>query len=40
MGTNLAPILANLCLAMLQDELKSKCKFDKKIKMAYPISTI
>jgi len=32
MGTNLAPILANLCLAMLQEELKNKCKHDVKLK--------
>jgi len=32
MGTNLAPILANLYLAMLQEELKSKCKHDTKLK--------
>jgi len=32
MGTNLAPILANLCLAMLQEELKKKCAHDKKLK--------
>ena len=30
MGTNLAPILANLYLAMLQEELKNKCKHDLK----------
>ena len=29
MGTNLAPILANLYLAMLQNELKNKCVHDK-----------
>ena len=29
MGTNLAPILANLYLAMLQEELKEKCGHDK-----------
>ena len=29
MGTNLAPILANLYLAMLQEELKKKCIQDK-----------
>ena len=28
MGTNLAPILANLYLAMLQEELKNKCKHE------------
>ena len=32
MGTNLAPILANLYMAMLQEELKRKCKHDKKLK--------
>ena len=32
MGTNLAPILANLYLAMLQEELKKKCSHDKKLK--------
>ena len=32
MGTNLAPILANLYLAMLQNELKNKCVHDKKLK--------
>ena len=32
MGTNLAPILANLYLAMLQEELKKKCKYDTKLK--------
>ena len=32
MGTNLAPILANLHLAMLQEELKRKCKHDAKLK--------
>ena len=32
MGTNLAPILANLYLAMLQNELKNKCVNDKKLK--------
>ena len=32
MGTNLAPILANLYLAMLQEELKKKCVHDKKLK--------
>ena len=32
MGTNLAPILANLCLAMLQEKLKKKCIQDKKLK--------
>ena len=32
MGTNLAPILANLYLAMLQEELKKKCIHDKKLK--------
>ena len=31
MGTNLAPILANLYLAMLQEELKKKCAHDKKL---------
>ena len=33
MGTNLAPILANLYLAMLQEELKRKCKHDEKLKL-------
>ena len=32
MGTNLAPILANLYLALLQNELKNKCVHDKKLK--------
>ena len=32
MGTNLAPILANLYLAMLQEELKNKYKHDVKLK--------
>ena len=34
MGTNLAPILANLYLAiaMLQEALKKKCVHDKKLK--------
>ena len=32
MGTNLAPILANLYLAMVQEELKNKCKHDEKLK--------
>ena len=32
MGTNLAPILANLYLAMLQEELKKKCVNDQKLK--------
>ena len=32
MGTNLAPILANLYLAMLQEELKKKCANDQKVK--------
>ena len=32
MGTNLAPILAYLYLAMLQEELKKKCVQDKKLK--------
>ena len=32
MGTNLAPILANLYLAMLQEELKKKCVNDRKLK--------
>ena len=32
MGSNLAPILANLYLAMLQEELKKKCKHDAKLK--------
>ena len=32
MGTNQAPILDNLYLAMLQEELKSKCKHDANLK--------
>ena len=32
MGNNLAPILANVYLAMLQEELKKKCAHDKKLK--------
>ena len=32
MGTNLAPILANLYLAILQEELKKKGIQDKKLK--------
>ena len=32
MGTNLAPILANLYLAMLQEELEKKCTHDFKLK--------
>ena len=32
MGTNLAPILANLYLAMLQEEVKEKCGHDLKLK--------
>ena len=32
MGTNLAPILANLYLAILREELKKKCVHDKKLK--------
>ena len=32
MGTNLAPILANLYLAMLQEELKNRCKHDVNLK--------
>ena len=32
MGTNLEPILVNLYLAMLQEELKKKCVHDKKLK--------
>ena len=32
MGTNLAPILANLYLAMLQEELKKNYVHDKKLK--------
>ena len=32
MGTNIAPILANLYLAMLQEELKKKCANDQKLK--------
>ena len=32
MGANLAPILANLYLAMLQEELKKKCVHDKNLK--------
>ena len=40
MGTNLAPILANLYLAMLQEELKKKCVHDKKTEMAHHFSKI
>ena len=36
MGTNLALILANLYLAMLQEELKKKCANDHKIKWPKP----
>ena len=32
MGTHLAPILANLYLAMLQEELKNQCKLDVNLK--------
>ena len=32
MRTNLAPILANLYLAMLQQELKQRCIHDKNLK--------
>ena len=32
MGTSLAPILAYLYLARLQEELKKKCIHDKKLK--------
>ena len=32
MGTSLAPILAYLYLAMLQEELKKKCTHDFKLK--------
>ena len=39
MGNKFAPILANLYLAMLQEELKKKCVHDK-IKMANSISEI
>ena len=31
MGTNVAPILANIYLAILEKLLKDKCKFDKKL---------
>ena len=34
MGTNLAPIVANLYLAILQEELKKKCLHDSKLKLA------
>ena len=34
MGTNLAPILANLYLAIFQEELKKKCIHDFKLKWA------
>ena len=40
MGTNLAPILAHLYLAMLQEELKKKCIHDKKTQMAHRFPTI
>ena len=39
MGTNLALILANLYLAMLQKELKKKCLHDKKTQMANSFTT-
>ena len=32
MGTNIAPIIANLYLAMLQEELKKKSGYDLKSK--------
>jgi len=40
MGTNLAPILANLYLAILQEKLKKKCIHDKKNKMASSLPKI
>ena len=36
MGTKIAPILANLYLAMLQEELKKKCVNDHKLKWPKP----
>ena len=36
MGANLAPILANLFLAMLQQELKKTCADDYKLKWPKP----
>ena len=35
MGTNVAPILANIYLAKLEKKLKDKCKTDKKNGVAY-----
>ena len=32
MGTNVAPILANIFMAMLENELRSKCILDPKLK--------
>ena len=32
MGTHVAPSLANICVAMLENELRRKCKFDPKLK--------
>ena len=32
MGTNVAPILANIYVAMLENELRAKCKNDPKLK--------
>ena len=40
MGTNLAHILADLYLAMLQEELKKKCIHDKKTQMAHRFPNI
>ena len=31
MGTNVAPILTNICMAMLENEFKTKCKTDPKL---------
>ena len=33
MGTNVAPILANLYVAMLENELQAKCRNDPKLKL-------
>ena len=32
MGTNVAPILATIYMAMLENELRQKCKSDPKLK--------
>ena len=32
MGTDVAPILADIYMAMLENELRLKCKFDPKFK--------